>query len=126
MVVAFIAITFVGYANLRQRSLAENLEVVNLISFQFKESLTPSEREVLIDKVENAFGVTACSINQEGTTASVMFKPNVISDMQIETAIQSSVQVERRDLSASGGCPVHQVSASVLQVVSYVDLRNHF
>jgi hypothetical protein len=121
LAVAFIALIL--YANLRHLSVTERLKHVQLVSFNLSGSLSDKSRVSLTEKISSSPGVTACSINPEGTIASVIYYPDEVDEATLNALLSTQCNTEKRELAAVGGCPVHQVNASVQQFVSMLDLR---
>jgi len=124
-----LVVVFAGlvvYANLRPLSIAEKLKTVDLASYRLEGLMTPAERSALEQKISALPGVTACSVNKEGRVASVLFRRKEIDEAQLASHLsnQGQWQVAQKTLQASGGCPVHGMTASFYAFISVLDLRN--
>lgn len=125
MVATAFVVVF-AYANIRTLSPTEKLKQIHLASFKLKGEMSSAEVADLEKKVSNMSGVTACSINRGGTIASVTFHPDVVSEETLSATLSNNNQlgITKKEFATSGGCPVHQVSASVNHFLTILDLRN--
>lgn len=115
-----------GYANLRQLSIIETLEPVNLASLKIDGSMSLRERLDLEKKISAAQGVTACTLSKEGNIASVIFHPK---QMTVETLAhllsnEGQLKISQIALPKSGGCPIHKLNSSFTEFISLLDIRN--
>jgi hypothetical protein len=120
---AFVAVF--TYANVRSISPTARLKQIHLASFKMNGESTSDERMSLEKKITAMKGVTACSINSSGTTASVTFYPDAISEQALASTLSnnSRLQIEQKEFATTGGCPVHAVTASFDHFMSSLDLR---
>jgi hypothetical protein len=118
-------ITLLAYANLRRLSPAEKLERVQLVSFNLKGEMSANDKMILEKSVSSAPGISACSIGSRGNVASVIYHPEKIDTSTISGLLSDGgrISVAPRDLSTSGGCPVHKVSSSIDQLLATLDFR---
>jgi hypothetical protein len=123
--VAVVLCAFV-YANVREVSPVKKLKKVHLVSFELIGNLSPEEKSTLENKISTTSGVTACSVSKEGNIASVVFYPEVISEniLADDLSVFNQVSVKPIAFPQTGGCPVHQVTASVDRMISALDLRD--
>jgi len=123
--VAVVLFAFV-YANVREVSPAKKLKKVHLVSFELIGNLSSEEKTKLENKISTTTGVTACSISKEGNIASVVFHPDIINEniLADDLSVFNKVLAKPIAFPQTGGCPVHQVTGSVDQMISLLDLRN--
>ncbi|HEY9048998.1 MAG TPA: hypothetical protein VIN08_24025 [Ohtaekwangia sp.] len=121
LVVAFIALF--AYANLRQLTITEKLKPVNLVSYSLTGNFDQHIRDNLERKINSVTGVTAFTINPEGTTASVIYHPGEVTEDALSVLLSEYISIQKKELASTGGCPVHQVSASFHQLITQLDLR---
>ena len=117
-----------AYANLRVLSEGEKLKMVELTSFRLSGNLDANAVASLEKEIKSTEGVRACSINTKAKTACVIYYKDMISESQVASLLtNNSVRnVSKKDLAASGGgCPVHQVGASIDKLLSMLDVRSH-
>jgi hypothetical protein len=115
-----------AYANLRPLSITEKLKTVDLASYRLEGVMTPAERSALEQKISALPGVTACSVNNEGRVASVLFHRKEIDEAQLARQLSNKAQwqVTQKTLQTSGGCPVNGATAALYAFISVLDLRN--
>ena len=126
LVAGFVALF--SYANLRVLSEGEKQKMVELTSFRLTGNLDAMALSSLEKEIKTKEGVRACSINPKAKTACVIYYKDVISESQVTSLLTNSSikSVSKKDLSAGGGgCPVHQVGASLNQLISTLDVRTH-
>jgi hypothetical protein len=123
VVTAFVAVF--TYANVRSISPTRRLKQIQLASFNMTGDLTPESRAALEKKVGAENGVTACSINSDGTTASVTFYPDIVSQETLASILSNDnkLSVGKKEFATTGGCPVHGVTASFDRFITSLDLR---
>ena len=123
LVVAFA--TLFGYANLRHLSLIETLKPVALTSMKIDGHLTSQEQIELEKKISALAGVTACTISKDGDVASIIFYPDQMTEKKVAQMLSNdgSLKISEINLEKSGGCPVHELNSSFLQLISLLDLR---
>ena len=126
LAVAAGVVVLFGYANVRQRSITEKLKPVNLISFQMRGDLSTEERLLLEKKISAVPGITACSLNREGNVASVTFHPDRITGESLAGLLSANgkLLVSPKEISSTGGCPVHQIGTSFKKFLTTLDFRN--
>jgi hypothetical protein len=114
------------YANVRTLSPAEKLPPVALASFQLQGILNDEALSALEEAIGTTHGVTACTISAEGNVASVIFRPDAISEAALGTKLARSgkLTVTPVVFSSDGGCPLHKVTGPVASLISVLDLRN--
>jgi hypothetical protein len=118
-------ISLLSYANFRTLSPTEKLEQVQLVSFNLQGEMSANDKIILEKSVSSAPGISACSIGSKGDVASVIYYPEK-TDTTIISGLLSDggrISVAPRDLSTSGGCPVHKVSASIDHLMAALDFR---
>ena len=120
------ALSILCYANLRTLSPTEKLKKVNLASFLLKGNLSAEEKKKIEEHVNNTPGVTACSLNAEGNTATVIFYPDHINESAVAYLLSNAgkITVTQKQLSTSGGCPIPKITASMNRFISALDFRD--
>jgi len=116
----------ISYANVRHLSLAEKLKRVNLASFNLKGEISTTEMLQLEKKMSAIPGITACSLNKEGNVAFIIFYPEQLNEDMLTNMLSSEgkLNVSPRELSTSGGCPIHQLGSSFHEFLTVLDIRN--
>jgi hypothetical protein len=126
LIFAISVLALFGYANLRILSVVEKLRPVQLISFDVRGEIGPGDRMQLEKKLSSVAGVTACSLSDEGNIASIIFHPEKINEETITELLsqEGKLNVSLRDLTASPGCPIHNLNSSFQEFISALDIRN--
>jgi hypothetical protein len=114
------------YANTRQLSPTEKLAPVNLVSFKMQRGLASAQASFLENNISKISGVTACTVSDDGTIASIIFHPDKITEQELASAFPLTGNIKATPIAfpTSRGCPMHAVTGSVQQFISVLDLRN--
>jgi hypothetical protein len=120
-----VLVGLLGYANLRRLSRAEKLKQVQLVSFNLEGEISSKDKTSLEKSVSSAPGISACSIGNKGDVASVIYYPDKINASIIARLLSDGgrIIVTHKDLSTSGGCPVHKIGASLDHLMAVLDFR---
>ena len=88
--------------------------------------MSQAEKVQLEKRISAIAGITACSLNKEGDAASVIFYPEQVNEQMLSGLLSNKgkLKVSVRELSASGGCPIHQLGGSFHEFITALDIRN--